>query len=140
MLGVRAFGTQLLCEQVVGRALRRQNYTLNPDSGRFDVEYADILGIPFDFTSQAVPGPPQPPPPTIQVKAISPERDAQEILFPHVIGYRAELPDDQVKATFNDDHILNLTPELVGATVTNNQGIIGEGVNLTVDRTGDFRK
>jgi type III restriction enzyme len=140
VLGVRAFGTQLLCEQVVGRALRRQNYTINPDSGRFDVEYADILGIPFDFTSQAVPGPPQPPPPTIQVKAISPARDAQEILFPHVIGYRAELPDDQVKATFNDDHILNLTPELVGATVTNNQGIIGEGVNLTVDRTGDFRK
>jgi type III restriction enzyme len=35
-----------------------------------------------------------------------------------VIGYRAELPDDQVKATFNDDHILDLTPELVGATVT----------------------
>jgi type III restriction enzyme len=63
VLGVRAFGTQLLCEQVVGRALRRQNYTLNPDSGRFDVEYADILGIPFDFTSQAVPGPPQPPHP-----------------------------------------------------------------------------
>jgi type III restriction enzyme len=140
VLGVRAFGTQLLCEQVVGRALRRQNYTLNPDSGRFDVEYADILGIPFDFTSQAVPGPPKPPPPTIQVKAISPERDAQEILFPYVIGYRAELPDDQVKATFNDDHIMNLTPELVGATVTNNQDIIGEGVNLTVDRTGDFRK
>ena len=140
VLGVRAFGTQLLCEQVVGRALRRQNYTLNPDSGRYDVEYADILGIPFDFTSQAVPGPPKPPPPTIQVKAISPARDAQEILFPHVIGYRAELPDDQVKATFNDDHIMNLTPELVGATVTNNQGIIGEGVNLTVDRTGDFRK
>jgi type III restriction enzyme len=140
VLGVRAFGTQLLCEQVVGRALRRQRYIINPDTGRFDVEYADILGIPFDFTSQAVPGTVKPPPPTIQVKAISPARDAQEILFPHVIGYRAELPDDQVKATFNDDHILDLTPELVGATVTNNQGIIGEGVNLTVDRTGDFRK
>ncbi|MFM1899705.1 MAG: hypothetical protein RLZZ216_281, partial [Cyanobacteriota bacterium] len=140
VLGVRAFGTQLLCEQVVGRALRRQNYTLNPESGRFDVEYADILGIPFDFTSQAVPGTVKPPPPTIQVKAISPARDAQEILFPHVIGYRAELPDDQVKATFNDDHILELTPELVGATVTNNQGIIGEGVDLTVERLKDARK
>lgn len=140
VLGVRAFSTQLLCEQVVGRALRRQNYTLNPDSGRFDVEYADILGIPFDFTSQAVRAPVKPPPPTIQVKAISPERDAQEIIFPQVIGYRAELPDEQVKATFTDDHILELTPKLVGATVTNNQGIIGEGVDLTVDRTGDFRK
>jgi type III restriction enzyme len=140
VLGVRAFGTQLLCEQVVGRALRRQNYTINPESGRFDVEYADILGIPFDFTSQAVPGPPQPPPPTIQVKAISPARDAQEIRFPQVIGYRVELPDDQVTASFKEDHKLELTPDLVGATITNNQGIIGEGVNLTIERIKDPRK
>jgi type III restriction enzyme len=140
VLGVRAFGTQLLCEQVVGRALRRQNYSLNPDSARFDVEYADILGIPFDFTSQAVPAPVKPPPQTIQVKAISPERDGQEIRFPQVSGYRVELPDEQVKASFNDDHILELTPELVGATVTNNQGIIGEGVNLTIERIKDPRK
>ena len=140
VLGVRAFGTQLLCEQVVGRALRRQNYSLNPDTGRFDVEYADILGIPFDFTAQAVQATVTAPPATIQVKAISPERDAQAIRFPQVIGYRAELPDEQVKASFNEDHILELTPELVGATVTNNQGIIGEGVELTVDRIKDFRK
>ena len=142
VLGVRAFGTQLLCEQVVGRALRRQNYTLNTEKTptRFDVEYADILGIPFDFTSQAVPAPVKPPPQTIQVKAISPERDGQEIRFPQVSGYRVELPDEQVKASFNDDHILELTPELVGATVTNNQGIIGEGVNLTIERIKDPRK
>ena len=53
VLGVRAFGTQLLCEQVVGRALRRQSYDLNED-GLFDVEYADVLGIPFDFTAKPV--------------------------------------------------------------------------------------
>ena len=46
VLGVRAFGTQLLCEQVIGRALRRQSYGLN-DDGLFDVEYADVLGVPF---------------------------------------------------------------------------------------------
>ena len=45
VLGVRAFGTQLLCEQVIGRALRRQSYDPNED-GLFDVEYADVLGIP----------------------------------------------------------------------------------------------
>jgi type III restriction enzyme len=140
VLGVRAFGTQLLCEQVVGRALRRQNYTLNPETGRFDVEYADILGIPFDFTSQAVQGPIKPPPPTIHVQAICPARDAQEILFPRVIGYRVELPDDQVTANFDQDHQLELTPDLVGATITNNQGIFGESVNLTVERTKDFRR
>lgn len=53
VLGVRAFGTQLLCEQVVGRALRRQSYDLNED-GLFNVEYADVLGIPFDSTAKPV--------------------------------------------------------------------------------------
>jgi len=53
VLGVRAFGTQLLCEQVIGRALRRQSYDLNED-GLFNVEYADVLGIPFDFTAKRV--------------------------------------------------------------------------------------
>src|SRR5271166_4862202 len=48
ILGVRAFGTQLLCEQVVGRALRRQSYDQN-EEGLFSPEYADVLGIPFDY-------------------------------------------------------------------------------------------
>src|SRR5947199_580317 len=80
VLGVRAFGTQLLCEQVIGRALRRQSYDLN-DEGKFNVEYADVLGIPFDFTAKPVVAPPQPPQPpreTVQVKAVRPERDALE--------------------------------------------------------------
>ena len=50
VLGVRAFGTQLLCEQVVGRALRRQSYELNAE-GLFNPEYADVFGIPFEFTA-----------------------------------------------------------------------------------------
>jgi len=61
VLGVRAFGTQLLCEQVIGRALRRQSYELN-EEGLFNIEYADVLGIPFDFTAKPVVAPPQPPP------------------------------------------------------------------------------
>jgi type III restriction enzyme len=83
VLGVRAFGTQLLCEQVIGRALRRQSYELNEDN-LFNVEYADVLGIPFDFTAKPVVAPPQPPRQTVHVKAISPERDALEITFPRV--------------------------------------------------------
>ena len=81
VLGVRAFGTQLLCEQVIGRALRRQSYELN-EAGLFNVEYADVLGIPFDFTAKPVVAPPQPPRQTIHVKAVRPERDALEIQFP----------------------------------------------------------
>ena len=60
VLGVRAFGTQLLCEQVIGRALRRQSYELNND-GLFNVECADVLGIPFDFNAEPVVAPPQKP-------------------------------------------------------------------------------
>ena len=75
-------------------------YHLNED-GVFNVEYADVLGIPFDFTARPVVAPPQPPPETIQVKAISPERDACEIHFPRVQGYRVELPEERVSATFD---------------------------------------
>ncbi len=138
VLGVRAFGTQLLCEQVIGRALRRQSYDLN-EEGFFNVEYADVLGIPFDFTAKPVLAPPQPPRETIQVKAVQPERDALDIRFPRVEGYRVELPEERLTAEFNDDSMLELTPDLVGATETQNSGIIGEKVNLNLIHTGDVR-
>lgn len=138
VLGVRAFGTQLLCEQVIGRALRRQSYELNED-GLFNVEYADVLGIPFDFNAKPVVAPPQKPRETIQVKAIRPDRDALEICFPRVQGYRTELPEERLTAEFNDDSILELTPDLVGATETRNSGIIGEAVDLNLVHTGDVR-
>jgi type III restriction enzyme len=138
VLGVRAFGTQLLCEQVIGRALRRQSYDLN-EEGMFNVEYADVLGIPFDFAANPVIAPPQPPRETIQVRAVRPDRDALEIRFPHVLGYRADLPEDRLTAEFGDDSYMDLTPELVGATSTQNSGIIGIGVDLTLKHTEDIR-
>jgi type III restriction enzyme len=138
VLGVRAFGTQLLCEQVIGRALRRQSYELNEDN-KFNVEYADILGIPFDFTAKPVIAPVQPPRETIQVKAIRPDRDAVEIRFPRVGGYRVELPEERLTATFNDDSVLELTPDLVGPSITKNEGIIGEGVELSLEHLDDMR-
>ena len=138
VLGVRAFGTQLLCEQVVGRALRRQSYDLN-ECGKFNAEYADVLGIPFDFTAKPVVVPPVPPRETIQVKAVRPERDALEIRFPRVAGYRVELPQERLKAQFNQDSVLHLTPDLVGPSITRNQGIIGEGVDLNLVHTNDLR-
>lgn len=139
VLGVRAFGTQLLCEQVIGRALRRQSYDLN-EEGMFNVEYADVLGIPFDFTAKPVVAPPQPPRETIQVKAVRPDRDHLEIRFPRVQGYRVELPEEKLTAEFNDDSILELTPDLVGPTKTRNAGIIGEGIDLDLVHTGDLRR
>ena len=139
VLGVRAFGTQLLCEQVIGRALRRQSYDLNED-GLFNVEYADILGIPFDFTAKPVIAPPQPPRETIQVKAVRPDRDALEIRFPRVAGYRVELPEERLDAKFTPDSILELTPELVGPSSTLVEGIVGQGVELTLKHLEDMRE
>ncbi|WDN87481.1 type III restriction enzyme [Desulfosarcina sp. BuS5] len=139
ILGVRAFGTQLLCEQVIGRALRRQSYDLN-EEGLFNVEYADILGIPFDFTAKPVIAPPQPPGETIHVKAVRPERDALEIKFPRVQGYRVELPKERLTAEFNEDSVLELTPGIVGPSITKNQGIIGEGVDLSLKHLKDMRR
>ena len=138
VLGVRAFGTQLLCEQVVGRALRRQSYDLN-DDGVFNVEYADVLGIPFDFTAKPVVAPPNVPKETVHVKAMRPERDHLEIRFPRVSGYRVELPDQIVTAEFTSDSVLTLTTDLVGPSITRNQGIIGEGIDLSLVHTRDYR-
>ena len=139
VLGVRAFGTQLLCEQVVGRALRRQSYDLN-DEGMFDVEYADVLGVPFDFTAKPVVVKPAPPRQTVHVKAVRPDRDHLEIQFPRVSGYRTDPPKEELSATFTDDSYLELTPDLVGPSTTRNEGIIGEGVDLNLVHTGDLRR
>lgn len=138
ILGVRAFGTQLLCEQVIGRALRRQSYELNAQ-GQFDVEYADVFGIPFDFTAKPVVTAPPTPRETVTVKALRPERDHLEIRFPRVLGYRVERPQAGLQARFDDEHHMTLTPDMVGPTQTRNAGIIGEAVDLTVQHLRDVR-
>jgi type III restriction enzyme len=138
ILGVRAFGTQLLCEQVIGRGLRRQAYRPN-EEGLLNPEYADVLGIPFDFTAKPVVAPPTAPRKTVRVQAVRPDRDALEIRFPRVAGYRVELPAERLTAKFTADSVLELTPELVGPSITKNQGIIGEGVELTLAHLKDMR-
>jgi type III restriction enzyme len=137
ILGVRAFGTQLLCEQVVGRALRRQSYELN-EHGLFDVEYADIMGIPFDFASKPVVVVPKPPQPTTRVQAVK-ERAELEIVFPRVEGYRVEMPDERIVARFNDDSRLILNPLLVGPCKVLMEGIVGEGVELNMETFDSIR-
>jgi len=84
--------------------------------------------------------PPQPPRETIQVRAVRPDRDALEITFPRVAGYRVELPEERLTARFNDDSVLELTPDLVGPSITRNAGIIGEGVELSLEHLGDMRR
>jgi type III restriction enzyme len=138
ILGIRAFGTQLLCEQVIGRGLRRQSYELN-DEGLLRPEYADVLGIPFDFTAKPQIVKPTAPRKIVRVEAVRPDRDALEIRFPRVQGYRVELAEERLTAKFNSDSVLELNPDLVGPSITKNQGIIGEGVELTLKHLDDMR-
>ncbi len=77
---------------------------------------------------------------TVLVRAIAPERDAGEIRFPRVEGYRVELPEERLTAKFGSDATLELTPDLVGPSITRNEGIIGEGVDLSLVHTGDLRR
>jgi len=88
IVGLRAFTSQLLCEQVVGRALRRRSYDVNPETGFLQPEYADVYGVPF----QVIPvkakgkGGGKGPPPTNLIRAL-PDRAHMEIEFPRVEGY-----------------------------------------------------
>jgi type III restriction enzyme len=130
ILGIRAFGTQLLCEQVVGRGLRRQSYDLNPETGLFDVEYADIMGIPFDFASSPQKTKAIAPKPVTRVYAIK-ERAGLEIRFPRVSGYRRDLPSEKLEAAFTADSRLEITPADIGPTSVVMEGIVGAGVTIT---------
>ena len=136
ILGVRAFGTQLLCEQVVGRGLRRVSYTPGP-SGRLQPEYADVLGVPFEFTQNPAPAKIAPPPRMTRIRAL-PERAAREIRFPNVAGYRVAFPPGPLIAEFTHDSRLTVTPDDI-PTTTDVEPIVGEGIELTLGNYANQR-
>jgi type III restriction enzyme len=124
ILGVRAFGTQLLCEQVVGRGLRRRSYAVGED-GRFEPEYAEVYGVPFSFIPASGTGPdPKPGPIPTRVRAME-GRHASEITFPRLVGYRWELPDEQLQAKFIDESRLALDSRNV-PTRTDVAAVVGQ--------------
>jgi type III restriction enzyme len=86
IMGLRAFSSQLLCEQVVGRGLRRTSYDIDKETGLFEAEYVNIFGVPFTFLPHEGGDGPPPPPPTPKTK-IEPvkEKIQHEISFPNVI-------------------------------------------------------
>ena len=137
ILGVRAFGTQLLCEQVVGRGLRRLNYDLN-ENELFDPEYADILGIPFDFTAKPVVAIPAPPKKKRTVCSII-ERQALAISFPHVIGYRIEFPHERIRAEFKNESTYTIDHNIIGSSRTEMSGIAGKGHQLSLRQVQELR-
>ena len=134
ILGIRAFGSQLLCEQVVGRGLRRRGFALD-ENGRFSPEYAQIYGVPFAFIpgdGRGQPGDPKPAQPAVHVHAV-PERAGLEITFPVLDGYRMEVPDELFFEAFDDpDDKLHVQRDAL-ATWVQAAGVVGvdEDVELT---------
>jgi len=125
ILGVRAFRSQLLCEQVVGRGLRRRSYAVN-DKGHFEAEYANVYGIPFQFISSDKPiKDPLPPKPVQQVAAVEGREDLR-ITFPKLTGYRVELPDEEIFLALDSAPVFEIGPNTVPRWVEM-QGVVGAG-------------
>jgi len=142
ILGVRAFGTQLLCEQVVGRGLRRRSYV--PEASRVQVnghqfefeafppEYAEVYGVPFSFIPAAGSAKdPKPGPPPKRVRALE-DRVACEITFPRLLGYRFDFAGERLAVVFSEQSRLALSTADV-PTRTENAPIVGETSIHTLD-------
>jgi len=132
ILGVRPFRSQLLCEQVVGRGLRRRSYAVDEETGHFGPEYAEIYGVPFAF----IPGDHQPPKgphprPAIEVRAVE-DRWRLAVRFPKLDGYRVELPDQPLHANFDDKAALHLDQQTVALWVET-RGVIGAAAQVDLD-------
>ncbi len=88
IVGLRPFMSQLLCEQVVGRGLRRSSYVVGED-GKLSEEVAKIFGVPFEIVPLKENTPingSKPPPKTWLIRAV-PDKAHLEIRFPRVEGY-----------------------------------------------------
>lgn len=132
VLGVRAFGTQLLCEQVVGRGLRRTSYAADPETGLFSTEYAEVYGVPFSFIPCSGSATKTDTKPVTHVRALE-ERAALEITFPRVTGYRYDLPAERlIVDSFSQDSRLALSTQDV-TTWTELDPIVGEKSIHTLD-------
>lgn len=115
--GLRPFASQLLCEQVVGRALRRRDYDLRQD-GRFAEELARVLGVPFQVVpyKQSPRGPAAPPAPRHHVRALA-ERSRFELTFPRVEGY-VQAVRNELKVDWDLIPVLELDPTHIPEEVT----------------------
>ena len=122
IMGLRAFGSQLLCEQVAGRALRRMNYYLQtyrkdtrepvgekdrhrfkPENliEKFPPEYAHIIGVPFKMFKAGTSVVPPPPSGLTHIAAIPGRQKEMEITFPNVVGYRIENYEGDIRHDFS---------------------------------------
>jgi type III restriction enzyme len=116
IVGLRPFMSQLLCEQVVGRALRRPSYDVGPN-GKLTEETAKVFGVPFEVIPfKETKGVPAPPPAKRHHVHAVPEKSDFEIRFPRVEGYRQAIRN---RIAINWDEIapLQIDPAKIPADV-----------------------
>lgn len=150
--GVRAFGSQLLCEQVAGRALRRRSYELLPyrQTGeeidnkelfrfnkenivwKFPPEYAHIIGVPFKTFKGGGSGVPQQPRPKTHIDALD-ERSDMEIRFPNIAGYRCQQAEETITGCFDNVPKFRLNFNDVPSQTTLSSAVGGGEVILKSD-------
>ena len=112
ILGLRAFTSQLLCEQVVGRGLRRMDYRPDPATGLLTEEYCDVYGVPFSvipFRGRPVNKPEPDDTPLNLVRAV-PERATMEMRFPVVEGYAFALRRNLIRCDVGAMETLRIEP------------------------------
>lgn len=137
ILGIRAFSTQLLCEQVVGRALRRTDYFVNQTTGLLNPEYAEVYGVPFSFLKVDRQATPQPPKVIHRVRALPDRQGRYEITYPRVQGYRYEVDEARLVARFTDESRTIIENE---PTTVTSAGYIGEESTETLEKIRQRRE
>jgi len=137
ILGIRAFGSQLLCEQVVGRGLRRVSYNVNPETGLLPPEYVDVYGIPFSlipFKGKPKDDDSGPDPVYKRIFSVK-ERAAFEIRFPVVESYTYDVRDSGIQCDVNSLPELQVKEEPTTVYLTPTRGYYDDSNPLV---TGDF--
>ncbi len=151
--GLRAFGSQLLCEQVAGRALRRKNYFLqgydkagapNDDKRRivsykFPPEYAHIIGVPFKLFKGGT-AVTQTPPETKRIFALRDRADCYTITFPNVEGYRVDYPEGLLTYSFDGLEDFEVDGSMLPTKTVMGTGVDGRQVKLTVESVLEKRE
>lgn len=158
VLGVRAFGSQLLCEQVAGRALRRRNYELRPynkkgeeiDSKdikrykeeniiwKFPPEYAHIIGVPFKTFKGGGAGTPPPSKPRNPIYAMK-ERREYEIKFPNIVGYRCETKEGEIPYDYSEISKFRLNFNEIPTKTTLESAVADKEGNKPVVLISDYK-
>jgi type III restriction enzyme len=144
--GLRAFGSQLLCEQVAGRALRRKSYFLQgyDKTGsvttdkrkivtyKFPPEYAHIIGVPFKLFKGGKTVTP-PPVDTRRVFALPKRTERYELTFPNVEGYRVDYPEGDLTYSFKGIEDYEVDGSMLPTKTIMGTGVDGKKIQLSVE-------